>query len=67
MGIAYLNTMCGLASVGVVQDRHTSTSATGSTLAHEVGHLLNMQHDTCKLCNYSNYNYAISILQGATD
>ena len=38
--------MCGVASVGVVQDRHSSTSATGSTFAHEVGHLLDMQHDS---------------------
>lgn len=46
VGIAYLNTMCGSASVGVVQDRHSSASATGSTFAHEVGHLLSMEHDT---------------------
>ena len=46
MGIAYLNTMCGSASVGVVQDRHGLSSTTGSTLAHEIGHLLNMEHDT---------------------
>ena len=46
VGIAYLSTMCGSASVGVVQDRHSSASSTGSTFAHEVGHLLSMEHDT---------------------
>ena len=48
VGIAYVNTMCSLASVAVVQDRHTSALATGSTFAHETGHLLGLDHDTCK-------------------
>ena len=45
IGIAYLNTMCGSASVGIVQDGHGSATATGSTFAHELGHLFNMGHD----------------------
>ena len=48
VGIAYLNTMCGSASVGVVQDGSRSTRSTGSTFAHELGHLFNLQHDTSK-------------------
>lgn len=46
MGIAFLDTMCGSASVGVVQDRHLSTASTASTFAHEMGHILSMEHDT---------------------
>lgn len=46
MGIAFLDTMCGSASVGVVQDRHLSTAGTASTFAHEMGHILSMEHDT---------------------
>ena len=45
IGIAYLNTMCGGASVGIVQDRHRAALATGSTFAHEIGHLFGMDHD----------------------
>ena len=46
IGIAYLNTMCGSASVGIVQDRHRAALATGSTFAHEMGHLFGMDHDS---------------------
>ena len=47
VGIAYVNTMCGgSASVGVVQEAGRSTRSSGSTFAHEVGHLFNLQHDT---------------------
>jgi hypothetical protein len=44
--------MCGSASVGTVQDKHSSVTSTGSTLAHEVGHLLNLDHDSSSCtCN----------------
>jgi hypothetical protein len=46
VGIAYLNTMCGGASVGVVQEGGRSTSSSASTFAHELGHVFNLQHDT---------------------
>ena len=49
VGIAYLNTMCGSASVGVVQEGSRSTASSGSTFAHEVGHLFNLQHDTSEI------------------
>ena len=48
VGFAYVNTMCGSASVGTVQDRHSSVTSTGSTFAHEIGHLLDLGHDSCK-------------------
>ena len=38
--------MCGSASVGVVQEAGRSTSSSASTFAHELGHVLNLQHDT---------------------
>ena len=53
VGIAYVDTMCGSLSVTVVQDRHNSVAATGTTLAHEIGHLFNMMHDTGELCGAS--------------
>ena len=37
--------MCGISSVGVSQDRRSGVDAVGSTAAHELGHILNMQHD----------------------
>ena len=47
VGIAFTSTMCrGLLSVGVTQDgRRRLLSYTGSTAAHELGHILNMRHD----------------------
>ena len=45
IGIAYLNTMCGSASVGIVLDSHRSAQGTGSTFAHEMGHLFGIDHD----------------------
>ena len=48
VGIAFLNTMCGSASVGVVQDGPRSTSSSASTFAHELGHVFNLEHDTSK-------------------
>ena len=57
VGIAFLNTMCGSASVGVVQDGRRSTSSTGSTFAHEVGHLFNLDHDTSKLKALRNIKF----------
>jgi hypothetical protein len=46
IGIAYLRTMCGGASVGIVQDKHIPAQSTGSTFAHEIGHLFGMSHDS---------------------
>ena len=40
--------MCDSASVGVIQDKHGSSISTGSTFAHEMGHLFNMDHDGSK-------------------
>eukprot|EP00731_Ephydatia_muelleri_P019725 Em0012g550a len=54
VGIAFVGTMCGTSSVGVVQD-FGSLAAVGSTTAHEMGHIFSMQHDTgtCT-CNDAN-------------
>ena len=45
VGISFLGTMCDSSSVGVSQDRHSSVDAVGSTAAHQLGHILNMNHD----------------------
>ena len=47
VGIAYIGGMCNeFISVGVTQDGlQSSPNSVGTTLAHELGHLLNMKHD----------------------
>lgn len=46
VGIAFLRTMCSDSdSVGVTQDGGKSLDKVGSTAAHELGHILNMEHD----------------------
>ena len=44
-GIAYTRTMCSDQSVGVNQDRRPAIKFIGVTVAHELGHILNMAHD----------------------
>ena len=44
-GIAYYHTMCSERSVGVNQDRRPAIKFIGVTVAHEMGHILNMGHD----------------------
>ena len=46
VGIAFRNSMCGSYSVCLVKDFHFSTRASGSIFAHEIGHILNMEHDS---------------------
>ncbi|XP_041914894.1 zinc metalloproteinase-disintegrin bilitoxin-1-like [Alosa sapidissima] len=54
LGSAYIGTMCGKYSTGVVQDHSRDVILTAATFAHELGHNLNMQHDSshcsCKDC-----------------
>ena len=47
IGIAYIRAMCNeFVSVGVTQDGlRSSANSVAATLAHELGHLLNMNHD----------------------
>lgn len=46
LGIAPLGTMCsGRRSSGLVQDTGSSVAFLASTAAHELGHILNMDHD----------------------
>ena len=47
VGIAFTGTMCNdRSSLGVTQDgRGSGVEAVGSTAAHELGHILNMDHD----------------------
>lgn len=46
VGIAYVGVVCSsLYSVGLSQDQHSSMESVGTTVAHELGHLLNMEHD----------------------
>ena len=46
IGIAYVNTMCSSnLAVGVVRD-YSSAVSVSSTASHELGHILNMIHDT---------------------
>jgi hypothetical protein len=51
IGIAFTSTMCSSsASVGVTQDQGRSVASTGATASHELGHIMNMQHDDAANC-----------------
>ena len=55
IGIAFVGTMCSAtASVGLTQDTGRSESSVGATATHELGHIMNMEHDDdCELgCTY---------------
>ena len=54
MGIAYLDAMCSSFGVGVLQDGRRSLSSSGSTFAHELGHIFSLDHDTCKYRHIHN-------------
>ena len=46
LGVSLLGTMClGRYSSGLVQDTGSSVAFLASTAAHELGHILNMDHD----------------------
>ena len=47
VGIAFTRTMCSDSnSVGVTQDGGASLDVVGSTAAHQLGHIFNMEHDS---------------------
>ena len=47
VGIAFIRAMCSDSnSVGVTQDGGGSLDQVGSTAAHELGHIFNMDHDS---------------------
>ena len=46
VGFAFVGTMCSeTASVGLTEDGGRSLTSTASVVAHELGHIFNMQHD----------------------
>ena len=50
VGIAFIGTMCNRPSAtGVTQDGGRSLTSVVTTAAHELGHIFNMAHDTCRL------------------
>ena len=54
VGLAFLGTMCDCdVSIGLTQDgARGSVESVGATAAHELGHILNMGHDSSKKCYY---------------
>uniref|UniRef100_A0A8C1AJC3 ADAM metallopeptidase domain 28 n=1 Tax=Cyprinus carpio carpio TaxID=630221 RepID=A0A8C1AJC3_CYPCA len=46
VGLAYIGTLCGGLSTGIVQDHNSNAIAVGATMAHEMGHNLGMSHDS---------------------
>ncbi|XP_069618537.1 snake venom metalloproteinase atroxlysin-1-like [Ranitomeya imitator] len=50
IGSATLSGMCGAYSAGVIQDHNTNAASVGSTVAHEMGHNLGMDHDDLNSC-----------------
>ncbi|XP_051972555.1 zinc metalloproteinase-disintegrin-like batroxstatin-1 [Xyrauchen texanus] len=54
VGLAYIGTLCGGLSTGIVQDHNSKAIAVGATLAHEMGHNLGMNHDSSNcICSES--------------
>ena len=53
MGIANYGAICGGSGVSLTQDRRNSLDAVGAVMAHELGHLLGMDHDEGS--EYSSY------------
>ena len=46
VGFAFVGTMCSEThSVGLTQDGGRNLASTASTVAHELGHIFNMNHD----------------------
>uniref|UniRef100_A0A8C2PRX2 ADAM metallopeptidase domain 28 n=1 Tax=Cyprinus carpio TaxID=7962 RepID=A0A8C2PRX2_CYPCA len=55
VGLAYIGTLCGGLSTGIVQDHNSNAIAVGATMAHEMGHNLGMSHDSSS-CACSDAN-----------
>ena len=62
VGIAYVSQMCSAySSVGVIEDIGGAVTSVGAILAHELGHLFSMQHDTGTwMCVVQNPNISMS-------
>ncbi len=61
-GLAFKSTMCDdQSSVGLVQDKSNDVESVGSIAAHELGHILNMDHDGMDTHN-NNRRHMIIIL-----
>ena len=45
IGIAFLSVTCGSSAVGVTQDTRRPPASVGATASHELGHIMNMDHD----------------------
>uniref|UniRef100_A0A671PS46 Zinc metalloproteinase-disintegrin-like batroxstatin-1 n=1 Tax=Sinocyclocheilus anshuiensis TaxID=1608454 RepID=A0A671PS46_9TELE len=55
VGLAYIGTLCGGLSTGIVQDHNSKAIAVGATMAHEMGHNLGMSHDSSScVCSDAN-------------
>ena len=58
VGLAFVGTMCdSRQSVGLSLDELRSLEEVGSTAAHELGHIFNMQHDDDEFYDYENSEY----------
>jgi hypothetical protein len=51
IGIAFLRATCGSSAVGVTQDTRRPPASVGATASHELGHIMNMDHDDAGSCN----------------
>ena len=59
VGFANNGTLCSDSAVAVVYDDGESIASTASLAAHELGHLMNLQHDERELIEWNLYYIVI--------
>lgn len=57
IGLAWIGTVCGVYSSGVIESSRTSTQLTIQTLAHEMGHNWGSNHDSAGLHSHSHSHF----------
>ena len=68
VGFANNGTLCSDSAVAVVYDDGESIASTASLAAHELGHLMNLQHDERELIErISSILYYIVIIERCTN
>ena len=59
VGRAFIGAICGSHGVGLIQDTRRSVHYVGAIMAHEIGHLFNMDHDDGSEYTYIVFTYML--------